>query len=404
MSATRGQIDGERIRSAARRLAFPRAAGSAGDRRVIELLAEQFRSAGLEVTVEPFSYDIRPAYRALRGLLVSVALLVGSAGALAGRSPALATAVLVTAMLAGGVFLGWSPWLERLYRGAGPIRTANVEGRRRVADPRLTLILMAHHDSKSQSLTLPYRIALTLVAILGALVLGLLLVGGELFAVPPAPPWLPAALGGGAAAALLTLSTLRSGNRSPGGVDNAGSLGILLELARQPGRELPDDVELIFLSPGAEEDHMVGAMRWLDLHLEELAGRPTWAINLDGAGIPGRVALLERFGFGRSFSPPLSRAARRAARRLQIPVRGVLLPPGMGVDAIPFVHRGVPCLTLATGSLGRAAMAVHSAVDRGDNLDAGALERVALLARELCLDLGGGAGGRGEAATSGSRR
>ena len=29
---------------------------------------------------------------------------------------------------------------------------------------------------------------------------------------------------------------------------------------------LPEDVELVVLSPGAEEDHMVGAMRWLEAH------------------------------------------------------------------------------------------------------------------------------------------
>jgi Zn-dependent M28 family amino/carboxypeptidase len=186
---------------------------------------------------------------------------------------------------------------------------------------------------------------------------------------------------------LWTLASIRNGNRSPGGVDNAGSVGILVELARLlPGR-LPEDVELIFLSPGAEEDHMVGAMRWLDEHAAELQSRPTWALNFDGAGIPGRVTLLERYGLGKMFSPDLSRVARAAARRLGIPVRGVLLPPAMGVDAIPFAHRGIDCLTFASGSLNRATLAVHSASDRFEHVDGEALVQVARLGIEVARAL-----------------
>ena len=132
---------------------------------------------------------------------------------------------------------------------------------------------------------------------------------------------------------------------------------------------------------------MVGAMRWLDRHTESLKGRPVYAINLDGAGIPGRVVLLDRFGLGKSFSPFLSKMARRAAEKLGIPIRSSLLPPAMGVDAIPFVHRGVPCLTVASGSLGPAVMAVHSSEDRAENLDRHSLEQVARLVTAMALDL-----------------
>ncbi|MDH3746413.1 MAG: M28 family metallopeptidase, partial [Acidobacteriota bacterium] len=194
---------------------------------------------------------------------------------------------------------------------------------------------------------------------------------------------LSTACGFAAALALLILSTLRSGNRSPGGVDNAGSVAIVLELARHLPSILRDDVDLIFLSPGAEEDHMVGVMRWLDEHSGDLGRRPVYALNFDGAGIPGRIALLERFGFGRRFSARLSQVARTAAKRLGIPVRGVFLPPAMGVDAIPFAHRGIDCLTIASGSLGRATFAVHSAGDVADNLDGRALDEAARLGLEM---------------------
>ena len=381
-------IDVDRILATARELAFPRYPGTAGDARAMELVETWLGESGLAVERQPFTYDVRPAFRALRVLILGAAALLLAAGLAAAEAPAVAAAVLAVALAAGGTFLGWAPWLERIYARSGATATANIFARRpATGTPRLSLILMAHHDSKSQNLTMPVRGAWTVLALLGAL----LVCAAVALALLPgrAIPGLGPAGGAVAALALAVLSTLRSANLSPGGVDNAGSVGILVELARRLPRLAPADVDLWFLSPGAEEDHMVGAMRWLDEHAESFAGRPTWVLNLDGAGIPGRVVLLERFGFGRLFSAELSALARRVARREGIRVRGVLLPPAMGVDAIPFAHRGLPALTLASGSLGRASMSVHSAADVADHLDRAALDEAARLAAGMARELMG---------------
>ncbi len=386
MTRTLPSPDADRILADAHALAFPRYPGTDGDRRAIELVEAKLRKTGLEVAREGFSYDIRPAFRALRLLMLGAALLVGGAGLLAGSSPLGAALALAVALAAGGTFLGWAPWLERIYAADGPTETFNLTARRPAAAPRLTLLFIAHHDSKSQNLTLPYRAGLTLAALGGTLGLVGLLAAAALDSgrqVGPAAP----VLGSVAALSLIVLSTIRNGNRSPGGVDNAGSVGLVLELARLLPAAIDPEVELVFISPGAEEDHMVGAMRWLDAHAGELDGRPVYALNFDGAGIPGRVVLLERYGLGRLFSPFLSQVARRAASRLGLAVRGVYLPPAMGIDAIPFAHRGIPCLTLASGSLGRASLSVHSAGDVADNLDRAALGEVARLAVEMSLEL-----------------
>ena len=380
-------ISGERILSRAHELAFPRAAGSDGDRRIIDMLRDRFAGLGLETSVEEFSYDIRPAMTVLSALLVSGAVLVLAASIALASSPVLAAALLGCALLPGFVVLAWAPWLERLYRRDGPTHTANVVGQRTTARPRITLMVMAHHDSKSQSLTLPLRAGCTVLAIAGALTLAVLVVSALVSETAPGPRWLPIASGGAAAAAALALATLRNGNLSPGGVDNAGSVAILLELARVLPGAVDDDVQLVFLSTGAEEDHMVGAMRWLDTQLEDLRDRPLYCLNYDGAGSPGQLVLLERYGFRRQFSPAMSAAARRAAARLGYRLRGVTTPPAMGIDAIPFAHQGVPCLTVSSGSLDRSTMAVHSARDRADHLDAPTLERAARLGLETLLEL-----------------
>ena len=378
--------DGQHIFNDATALAFPRYPGTAGDAQAISWLESRFQEMGLETTLQWFTYDLGPAQRALRVVLVVSAMLVAVAGIVTPRSPLSGLVLLVAAFLPGAIFLAWSPWLEKLYRREGGTRTANVTGRRGVAEPRITLILMAHHDSKSQSLSFPFRMGLTISTIAGAILLASLAVIAILSGNLPGPTWLPPSAGGATAVAALVLSTMKSGDRSPGGVDNAGSVAIVLAVAKRLVDELPDDIEVIMLSTGAEEDHMVGAMRWLDVHADSLAP-PVFCLNLDGAGAPGRAVLIERYGFGRLFTSEMSSAARRASNRLGINPRGIVMLPGMGIDSIPFAHRGVPCLTLSSGSLGKATMSVHSANDKAEHLDPETLAEIADLSFETLIEL-----------------
>jgi hypothetical protein len=378
--------DGNLIFDDAAALAFPRYPGTEGDGRAISWLESRFQEMGLETTVQWFTYDLGPAQRALRVVLVVSAMLMAAAGAMINRSPLIGLVLLVTAFLPSAIFLAWSPWLEKLYRREGGTRTANVIGRRGVAEPRMTLMLMAHHDSKSQSLSFPFRMGLTITALAGAFLLVSFALTAILSGDLPGPTWLAPSAGGATAVAALVLSTMKSGNRSPGGVDNAGSVAIILAAAKRLIDELPDDIELIVLSTGAEEDHMIGAMRWLDGHAESLTPR-VFCLNFDGAGAPGRAVLIERYGFGKLFSAEMSAAARRASNRLGINPRGIVMLPGMGIDSIPFAHRGVPCLTLSSGSLGTATMAVHSANDKAEHLDPDTLAEIADLAFETLIDL-----------------
>jgi len=379
-------VDTARMLADARELAFPRASGTPGNRRACLLVADKLRQAGLDVAAEEFSYDLGPALRALRTVLIVAGSLVGGAGLLALRAPAAALVCLVAGSLIGGVLLAWAPGVERLYAARGPTITWNVVGRKTCAHPRAMLILLAHYDSKSQNLSLPLRLGATIVAIVGTGATTLL-VALAVAGAPFGPAALPAASGSLAALALFGLATLSSGNASPGGVDNAGSVALLCELARRLPALLPDDVELVFLSPGAEEDHMIGAMRFLDAHRAELAAQPVQALNFDGAGAPGHPVILASYGLWHPFAPALARAARASAQRLGLRPRSIWLPPAIGIDAIPFHHRGVPCLTLSSGSLGRATLAVHSERDVAEHLDGATLEVVARWALDIAASV-----------------
>lgn len=376
---------GRRLKAQAAEIAFPRAAGSEGNERARRIVRDRFAAAGLQVEEQSFSYDLERAFRAIRWTLRAAALAVAAATALAASRPGVAGVALAMGVIGGAVLLAWAPGVERLYAAAGPTQTANVIARRPASGKRRkTLIVLAHYDSKSQNLTFPWRMGSTVLAIFGA-------VGLLFFLTFPQgiPVILGQAAGASAALALALLSTLRNENRSPGGVDNGGSVALLAELARELPRVLPADVELILLSPSAEEDHMVGAMRWLahNLETEQAAGADIVALNIDGAGSPGRAVAMQWFGFGKRFGPAIVRAAQQASAALKIPMRRIWLPPAIGVDAIPFVHRGIECVTFSSGSLGRATMAVHSANDVADNLCEQSLENVYRLVHETARRL-----------------
>ena len=378
---------GRRLKDQATEIAFPRAAGSEGNVRARRIVRERLVAAGLQVEEQSFSYDLKRAFAAIRWTLRGAALAVGVSAALATNRPGVASLALVAGILGGAVLLAWAPGVENLYAAEGPTRTANVVGRRPASgNRRKTLIVLAHYDSKSQNLTFPWRMGATFLAIVGTGVLAFSLlfrVEGEVLAIV-------GQVGGGLAAiALALLSTLRNENRSPGGTDNAGSVALLFELARELPGSIPPDVELLLLSPSAEEDHMVGAMRWLSRNLasERAAGAEIVAINLDGAGSPGRAVAMQWFGFGRRFGPTIIRAAREASTALSIPMRRIWLPPAIGVDAIPFVHRGIECITFSSGSLGRETLAVHSAKDVAINLCERSLENVYRLVHETARRL-----------------
>ena len=376
---------GRRLKAQATEIAFPRAAGSPGNERARRIVGQRFSDAGLQVEEQSFSYDLERAFRAIRWTLRAAALALALATVLAEARPQVALVALAAGILTGVALLAWAPGVERLYAGDGPTKTANVVARRpAVGRVRKTLIVLAHYDSKSQNLTFPWRMGATLFSIFGtgSLTLSLIL---------EIPAAVVVGRSGGAVAvlALLLLSTLRNENRSPGGTDNAGSVAVLLELGRELPAAIPEDVELILLSPSAEEDHMVGAMRWLarNLPTEKARTDEIVAINLDGAGSPGRAVAMQWFGFGRRFGPTPIRASLAASRALSIPMRRIWLPPAVGVDAIPFVHQGIECVTFSSGSLGKETLAVHSARDVADNLCEQSLENVYRLVRETACRL-----------------
>lgn len=365
-----GHSTGARLAAEAQRFAVPRLAGTEGDTRTREVLAEALRDAGLVVRESLFGcHPRRPMARFRLGFLVIAATLaLHSLGLGGGATPGqYAARLLLLVAGAAGIVVALT-WDEGFFVGGKEgIETANLLGFAGASGGR-RVVVVAHHDSKSQTIGFGGRAMLLAVVVGGVAALVLEAALRTVGAIPPREvAWaLTGAIGaGGLAAAIFGLNAV--GNRSPGGVDNAGSLAVALELARRIVRCPEPEAELVVVFTGAEELLMCGARQLVRERGEAWRQGTALIVNLEALGVPGPL------GVQGTREP-----ARRALEAIAATgARGRLigaLPAAMS-DAFPLARAGFPVVTLTAGSLSRAIRAIHTPRDRAERLDPTALER-----------------------------
>ncbi len=399
----------ESLLERARALAFPRFAGTDGERRAADLVAERLAAHGLAVAREPFRAGRRAIRVYQRALFGAGAALVALTGVGAARDPGLGAlgAVALLALLARSA--RWTPRIERLFDAAPWIESLNVVARRpapprdlaradeseRPRDPTspahpepppppISIVLLAHLDSKSSRLPTFFTVGSLLLTLVVTAALGawsLLALAGAARGPDPRVA-LPAALA--AAAALLAVALLqRSGNASPGAMDNASGLAVLLECALS----LPADpalaaADLTFVATGAEEIGLAGAMRWIQAHAGEHDSARTLFVNVDSVGV-GSGLLASDVGGRAPTGEPTRDLVARAARRAGVRVRRLPFLLGAGVDTMPIRARGYATVTILGQVLGAASRRMHTARDTVERLSEPALRDAAALAIAL---------------------
>lgn len=367
-------------------LAFPRLVGSPGEARAVRYIAEQFRRCGLAVAEEPFGFSTRPwgILRAALGLSAVVTLIAAWA---VGRHPFLAC-LLAALPVALGLFSG--QLILRLLSGAVRDDREVSDGSglgwsrnlvaRRPADAGgkgPLVVLMAHYDSKGQGMSLVLRILLFLTFSIGG-------IGLFLRAV-----WIAVETTGGidalsagfgllSALSALAMSPMRADNRSPGAVDNASGVGVLIGLAEAVGGDSKvfPRAEILFVATGAEEVGLQGAFAFLKQHAEELKRR-VYVLNFDGSGVAGKVYVSSKTGLRRR-SPHLLKLIREAGAAEGVRIGSPAFVIGAMADHFPFVDAGIEATTLA--SFGWASLAIHTPRDTPDRLNADTMARVGRLA------------------------
>jgi Ca2+/Na+ antiporter len=365
----------------------PRRVGTGTDEEVAAEITEKLRGWGYEIERQPFTFSTAPnvfltlvVLAAI--LLVLFMLLAYERLSIVSDIAALALLLLVVlfmplnrqvqsaALERNGRGLKWG----RRYTTANLIASRNrVSTVQNLASPTGRtpvsnlphLYLIAHYDSKSQHLPLAVRIALFMLAIIA----GLILVALTLLDVSTVF-YLP--IGFFALAVACPLLFLDVGNNSPGAIDNASSVGLVLHLAEVLAQrtDWQDRLCLTILIPSAEEMTLMGSVAYVTTHEEMLHEQDQsgglYVLNFDGVGIDGELYYVgHSHQSHNSDRPNLLTHAQNACADLGLPLKRFSFI-GALFDHIPFAQRGLDAISLI--AVGQASRSVHTPADSIDKL------------------------------------
>jgi len=288
-----------------------------------------------------------------------------------GAGPAILT--LLAGLLVTGAI---ARWLAR----RGPLRfpwlrstSSNLIAMR--GQPEVWLV--AHSDSKSQTIPMLARIAAILVITIAMTVLGLSLAIAWLISVVYAEggilDYAVSVSALVAAASAISLVVCFTGNASRGAVDNASGMVSVLLAARELGRV--GGVGVLLTS--GEELALAGARAFVESNQER-----TIVLNCDTVDDRGNFICMKHRTTGEAAA-----ALTRAAARLGLPVRERGMIPGILADSIAFADAGWDAITLSRGNLSTLAR-VHTSSDTPERLDGSGIAQAARLLAATIEELG----------------
>jgi len=362
----------------ARSISFPRETGSEGEEKTADYIRGRLRDLGLEVIEEEFLLILSPWLLLKIGLIIGLITLL-SARLLVNHYPTIASLIIFGLMIA--LFFTGHIWQWFVMRGFSyhmnkGRRSKNIVARfppppfgKGGSRGIYTLYLIAHYDSKSQSLSLGIRILFISAILLCCFILGL---NYLLFALCSPHVTLKDGIFLFVVLSAVILFFNKSNNLSPGGLDNAGSVGLLIGLAETLSSKRPRDLNIVFIFTGAEEEGLMGAYAFLKAHRDEIDPEKSFILNFDGIGIKGRLRIFSR-----------KKGIPKALNK--IPSWPTF--PGLMMDHLPFMAQGLKAVTLGSVSV-REALKIHTERDTIDIISPEGIEEVATLALDVIGELG----------------
>jgi Peptidase family M28 len=378
-------FDTEKALAWARALSFPRLVGKPDEVRARRWLTDELTALGLVPRNDEFRFFPVLSWGILKLLLVAGLVMLLAHRALLSTTPWLGAL--------GGVAMPLvARTLWRRYRGAASemladhrtdhpilaamipaagwqLRSGNIIADLPARGPiRRRVVLSAHTDSKSQNMSIVTR---AICSVLFAVAVFLL----PLFTLPGAiwPGWLTGVTGAfwwtfwllGVFAAIVLL-TLKVTDESPGALDNAGSVGLLVEIGRQLKNEPLDGVAVRLLFTGAEELGLAGAYRYVATLGEEPEWRDAIHLNFEAAGGGEKIWLATGSGPGKTESETAVKLAERACALAGAPARRLNRLVGAEADHIPLIEAGLTAVTFMFH--GPKGTTIHTAADKPELL------------------------------------
>lgn len=364
----------------------PRAAGSYAEKQAFDYIGEQLSAWGYRVQRSPAPFAPSPSI--LYPYIIG-AMALAICGWMLSRYPwwSLGLPFLIAALPQ------WTIWAARSRKPTA--ETENIFARidhtdtefAESNDPYASLILCAHMDSAralpfrskfwlrlhSRSMDIIQRVAVVLALLGGLQLAGLSLPPGLLatcgvIAIVTASIWL-----------FIQLWGFWRSDLSPGAVDNASGVGVLLALAEYYVAHPIHHPKIGFLFTGAEETGAHGANAFAEsLHAE---GKQCAFLVLDmvGAGNVLRYVIADGVYFPLRTDPLLNRMVRKACPHAR-PMNETLRS---GDHAI-FIRFGFPTAALQTSGSSQAELAYHTVNDTTELLDTRSLEMTIQCIINIC--------------------
>ncbi len=363
---------GERALLHARSLSFPRKTGGEGWQKARDYIAAELQKLGYATREERFAIRWDPSLF-VKGVVAFTLLLLVVAYVVSRDHPFFASLLMLAPCAM--IFSSGYAWNALISSNALPLKPRPYSGINLLASltfgraSRKQILLVAHYDSKAQSLSLANRSLLWLGLFLLCLIASLLYLSVSVPGFPlVSPPTRKEMAFLSAIAALCALMVYKNktSDISPGALDDASGVGVLLALAEAVKKGPPLEAGVSFLITDAEEDGLLGAWSYVHSHREELSSGNAYILNLDGVGIEGRLML---WGGGRS---ELATRLLGLAREHRIPLRRCLALPGVLMDHMPFRWKGLEAASLF--SLSSKSFRIHTSKDTPDLLEKKGLE------------------------------
>jgi hypothetical protein len=346
----------------------PRFAGSQAEAQARRTCRRELERAGLACREIDFEYSQWPG-RWGPPVAAAAQLATILTVAINARNGDPANAFALGAVLAVGLAIASRAVRRRGTVGVPLLRSKAVNLEASRGQPLVWLI--AHVDSKSQTVPMLYRIASAVVlnvltvAVFAAALLQMAGFSGV------RSYWLLLSLAAGIGALPSLLCIVR--NDSTGAVDNGSGVAAVLLAARQVSTDRPLGV----LITSAEELGLAGARAWAD---RAPAGRRM--VNCDTIDDSG-IWLCMHTGP----KPQLSSRVETTARGLGFNLRTSRLIPGILTDSVAFADRSLEAVTISRGSLATLAR-IHTRRDNSTALTGSGIADASVLLAALTMELG----------------
>jgi hypothetical protein len=369
-------FDGDSAKNIARKISFPRLTGSEGEEEAKNIIIKLLNDYGYTPEVESFVFSLFPPEVLLKIIQFLIGSLAGGAILLFNNTPAFSIVSSFFVIIIIIIGTGWSSLIEKFYDVKIAMRRSqNIMAEMIVKKGLSEIIFLAHYDSKSQTFPIIMRIFFNVTGILFVIIS---IVSVWIFFVTGAkiPEWFSFLCGMLSFIPFFLLLFNFTRNLSPGALDNASGVGVVLELARCL-KGWQGGANIRFLLTGAEELGLAGAIRFIQKYEKILNKDNTYFINFDGISSGGNPVITVRYGIlYKKTSQRLFQVIKDVFNKAGIRVRSSWLLIGAGLDSIPIASRGYESVTVSCGGMKKMGKIVHSPYDTSENLSAEALKLV----------------------------